>query len=218
MTDFSIALIKSEFRVDSRTLAPFLDQRHRTILELLDKYPDDFKQLSPLTVETEKGAALPQGGFAKPSRYYMLTEDQCYLLLTYSKNTEEARKRKVKLVKAFRDARTQLAKRDIARLEGKQVRHLETDAIRDLVEYARTNGSQNAEMYYMTITKMTNAALGIESGQRDNLDIRKLDEIKIAETMVKIAISDGLNAGLEYKDIYKLCKDRVSAIAKTLLN
>ena len=22
--------------------------------------------------------ALPQGGFAKPSRYYMLTEDQCY--------------------------------------------------------------------------------------------------------------------------------------------
>ncbi len=45
----------------------------------------------------------------------------------------------------------------------------------------------------------------------------KLDEIKIAETMVKIAISDGLNAGLDYKDIYKLCKERVSAIAKTLL-
>lgn len=218
MTDFSIALIKSEFRVDSRTLAPFLDQRHRTILELLDKYPDDFKQLNPLTVETEKGAALPQGGFAKPSRYYMLTEDQCYLLLTYSKNTEEARKRKVKLVKAFRDARTQLAKRDIARIEGKQVRYLETDAIRDLVDYARNNGSQNAEMYYMTITKMTNSALGIDAGQRDDLDVRKLDEIKIAETMVKIAISDGLNAGLDYKDIYKLCKDRVSAIAKTLLN
>ncbi len=77
---------------------------------------------------------------------------------------------------------------------------------------------KNADMYYMTITKMTNAALNIDAGQRDNLDARKLDEIKIAETMVKIAISDGLNAGLDYKDIYKLCKERVSAIAKTLLN
>lgn len=218
MTNFKLDLIKSEFRVDSRTLAPFLNQRHRTILELLDKYPKDFEELNPLTVETEKGVALPQGGFAKPSRYYMLTEDQCYLLLTYSKNTDEARKRKIKLVKAFRDARTQLVKRDIARIEGKQVRHLETDAIRDLVEYARTNGSKNADMYYMTITKMTNAALNIDAGQRDNLDARKLDEIKIAETMVKIAISDGLNAGLDYKDIYGLCKERVSAIAKTLLN
>ena len=218
MTDFSIALIKSEFRVDSRTLAPFLDQRHRNLLELLDKYPEDFEEISPLTVLAEKGVALPQGGFAKPSRYYMLTEDQCYLLLTYSKNTLEARKRKIKLVKAFRDARTQLAKRDIARIEGKAVRHLETDAIRDLVEYARTNGSKSAEMYYMTITKMTNSALGIDAGQRDNLDARKLNEIKIAETMVQIAISDGINAGLNYKDIYKLCKDRVSAIAKTLLN
>ena len=185
MTDFSIALIKSEFRVDSRTLAPFLDQRHRTILELLDKYPKDFEELNPLTVETEKGVALPQGGFAKPSRYYMLTEDQCYLLLTYSKNTDEARKRKIKLVKAFRDA--------------------------------RTNGSKNADMYYMTITKMTNAALNIDAGRRDSLETRKLDEIKMAETMVKIAISDGLNAGLGYKEIYKLCKYRVSSIAQVLL-
>ena len=36
--------------------------------------------------------------------------------------------------------------------------------------------------------------------------------------MVKIAISDGLNARLDYKDIYKLCKDRVSSIASILLN
>lgn len=217
MSDFSIALIKSDFRVDSRTLAPFLDQRHRTILELLDKYPEDFEEISPLTVEAEKGAALPQGGFAKSSRYYMLTEDQCYLLLTYSKNTSEARKRKVKLVKAFRDARTQLALRDIARIEGKAVRRTETDAIKALVDYATAKGSNNAKTYYASITMMTNKLLGIESGQRDQLDHKKLQQIKVAETIVEIAIRDGLAAGLDYKDIYKLCKDRVSAIAAVLL-
>ena len=48
------------------------------LLKLINQARKDFEELNPLTVETEKGVALPQGGFAKPSRYYMLTEDQCY--------------------------------------------------------------------------------------------------------------------------------------------
>lgn len=50
--------------------------------------------------------------------YALLNEDQCYLL-TLMRNTEKVLDAKVNLVKAFRDARTQLAKRDIARIEGK---------------------------------------------------------------------------------------------------
>ena len=211
MTDLSIALIKSEFRVDSRLLSPELNHRHRTILENLDKYKSQFESLGHLPFETELGYNN------LPVRFAMLNEDQCYFLLTLMRNNNHIVSAKLKLVKAFRDSRTQLAKRDIARIEGKQVRHLETDAIRDLVNYARTSGSKNADMYYMTITKMTNAALNIDAGQRDSLETRKLDEIKMAETMVKIAISDGLNAGLGYKEIYKLCKERVSSIAVLLL-
>lgn len=212
MSDFSIALIKSEFRVDSRLLSPELNHRHRTILESLDKYKSQFESLGSLPFQTEMGN---HGGV--PVRFFLLNEDQCYFLLTLMRNNNHTVSAKLKLVKAFRDARTQLVKRDIARIEGKQVRHVETSAIRDLIEYARLNGSKNADMYYMTITKMTNVALGIDAGQRDNLEARKLDEIKIAETMVKIAISDGINAGLDYKDIYKLCKDRFSNIASVLL-
>ena len=212
MNELSLDLIKSEFRVDSRLLAPELIHRHRTILENIDKYKSQFESLGQLTFQTQLGYNNI------PVRFALLNEDQCYFLLTLMRNNNHIVAAKLKLVKAFRDARTQLAKRDIARIEGKQVRHSETDAIRDLVEYARTNGSENADMYYMTITKMTNAALNIATGQRDNLTVKQLDQIRIAETMVKIAISDGLNAELDYKEIYKLCKERVSAIAKTLLN
>ena len=212
MNELSLDLIKSEFRVDSRLLAPELNHRHRTILENIDKYKSQFESLGQLTFQTQLGYNNI------PVRFALLNEDQCYFLLTLMRNNNHIVAAKLKLVKAFRDARTQLAKRDIARIEGKQVRHSETDAIRDLVEYARTNGSENADMYYMTITKMTNAALNIATGQRDNLTVKQLDQIRIAETMVKIAISDGLNAELDYKEIYKLCKERVSAIAKTLLN
>ena len=57
---------------------------------------------------------------------------------------------------------------------------------------------QKPEMYYLAITKMTNKALGIESGQRE-IWIDKLQLLKLAETLVEIAIRDGLKAKLDYK-------------------
>lgn len=112
----------------------------------------------------------------------------------------------------------QVAQVKASRLDGKEARKLETDAIKDLVEYAEASGSKSANMYYANITRMTNSILGIESGQRDNLTVKQLDQVRIAETMVKMAISDGLEQSLPYKEIYKLCKYRVSSIAQVLLN
>jgi len=216
MNDISLNLVSNEFRIDSRLLAPELNHRHRTILESLDKYKSQFESLGRLPFETEKGIALEQGGFAKPTRYFLLNEDQCYFLLTLMRNNNHIVKAKLNLVKAFRDARKQLAERDIARLDGKQARRLETDAIKSLVEYAKASGSSKPDMYYLAITKMTNKALGIESGQRDKMDARQLQLLKLAETLIEIAIRDGLKANLDYKDIYRLCKDRVSDILEQL--
>lgn len=211
MNDISLNLISNEFRIDSRLLAPELNHRHRTILESLDKYTDSFKLLGSLPIDSEMGS---HGGV--PVRYFLLNEDQCYFLLTLMRNNEKIVESKLKLVKAFRDARKQLAERDIARLDGKQVRRLETDAIKHLVEYAKASGSSKPEMYYVTLTTMTNKSLGIESGQRDKMDARQLQLLKIAETLVEIAIRDGLKAELHYKDIYRLCKDRVSDVLTQL--
>lgn len=207
MNDISLNLISNEFRIDSRLLSPELNHRHRTILESIDKYKTQFESLGSLPFQTEMGT---HGG--SPVRYFLLNEDQCYFLLTLMRNNNHIIKAKLNLVKAFRDARKQLAERDIARLTGKEVRKLETDAIKSLVEYAKASGSSKPEMYYLAITKMTNKALSIESGQRDNMDARQLQLLKLAETLVEIAIRDGLKAKLDYKDIYILCRDRVSDI------
>lgn len=126
------------------------------------------------------------------------------------RNNAHVVKAKLQLVKAFRDARTQLANRDIARVDGKQVRNLETKAIADLVEYAKAKGSKSADMYYSNITKMTNALLGIKAGERDKLDARTLGDIAVMEKIIANALSDGINAGMDYKDIYKLAKNRCS--------
>jgi len=210
MNDISLNLISNEFRIDSRLLAPELNHRHRTILESLDKYKAKFDALGYLPNQTEAGYNNIQ------VRYFLLNEDQCYFLLTLMRNNEKIVESKLKLVKAFRDARKQLAERDIARLDGKQVRRLETDAIKHLVEYAKASGSSRPEMYYVSLTTMTNKSLGIEAGQRDRMDARQLQLLKIAETLVEIAIRDGLKAELHYKDIYRLCKDRVSDVLTQL--
>ena len=153
MNDISLNLISNEFRIDSRLLAPELNHRHRTILESLDKYKTQFDTLGLLPFQTEaRSQGLHGGG---DIRYFLLNEDQCYFLLTLMRNNEKIVESKLKLVKAFRDARKQLAERDIARLDGKQVRRLETDAIKHLVEYAKASGSSRPEMYYVSLTTMT---------------------------------------------------------------
>lgn len=207
--------IKKEFRVDSRLLANQLDTRHRTILENIDKYSFELQSLSELPFKTESGEVRKQGG-TSTIRYALLSEDQCYFVLTLMRNNDKVVALKLKLVKAFRDARKQLAERDIARLEGKKVRRDETDAIKELVDYAIANGSENANFYYANITKMTNDVLGIDKGMRDTLDKRQLSVLAMIEIAVRIAINDGLKAELTYKQIFALCKDRISELSPLL--
>lgn len=211
MQELSIVQLKSELRTDSRLLAGFLDHRHRTILENIDKYNAELKSISELPFESEAGAPRPQGGTSN-IRYALLNEDQCYFLLTLMRNNERVVAAKLALVKAFSAARAQIANRDLARLDGKLVRKAETDSIKLLVEYASANGSKSANRYYTNVTKMTNALLGIEAGQREALNINQLKQIAILESVVDIAIRDGVKAELPYKDIYQLAKERASMV------
>lgn len=212
MTDIDIVRVKNELRTDSRLLAGFLDHRHRTILENIDKYENELKTIAPLPFQTEKGKPLDHGGFSKPTRYALLSEDQCYFLLTLMRNNERVVAAKLALVKAFKEARAQIARRDIARLDGKEVRKMETDSVKLLVEYASAAGSQNAGKYYANITKMTNSLLGLEPGQRDNLTAEELSQVAIIEGVVNLAIRDGLKAELHYKEIYQLVKVRANLV------
>lgn len=194
--------------VDSRLMASRLDVRHRDMMrDVLDKYSDDFLEFGNYARYLAK-----LEGRGRPQPYYQLNEDQCYLLLTYIKNTPRARELKKSLVKAFAAVRKQLALQKAERDSGKSVRKDETKAIADMIDYAKSQGSKSADAYYMNITKMTNKAIGITAGMRDHLDTATLRKIKLAETMVDIAIRDGIKSGLPYKEIYKQAKNSVNAV------
>lgn len=212
--DIIVQSIGKELRTDSRLLAEMLDHRHRTILENIDKNLELLQELNPIPFQTEMGKKLEQGGFSRPTRYALLTEDQCYFILTLMRNNDKVVRAKLNLVKAFRDARAQLAKRDLARIEGKAYRAIETSSIQRLIDYANGAGSKSAEKYYMIITKMTNEIMGITSGSRDLLNEKQLKQLSKLEESIDIAIRDGLKAKMEYKDIYKLAKERAKMAAE----
>lgn len=196
-----------DLKMSSREIASFTGKRHDHVMRDIEKMLAELNIHAPHfwgTYKTRNGNEY--GCFNLPKRETLI------LISGYS-----ARVRAL-IIDRWIELEKEVAQVKATRLDGKEVRKLETDAIKDLIEYAEANGSKSANMYYSNITRMTNSVLGIESGQRDNLTVKQLDQVRIAETMVKMAISDGLEQSLPYKEIYKLCKDRVSSIASVLLN
>lgn len=86
-----------EPRVDSRKLAGPIGVAHHSLFRLLTAHEADFTELGHMRFEIASGGSRPQGG-GNGSRYAMLNEDQAYLLLTYAKNTPEARRLKLHLI------------------------------------------------------------------------------------------------------------------------
>lgn len=103
--DIVIVNVGNQPRVDIRTIAQRLEVQRSSLLSLLDDYKSDFEQFGLVRFEIEAKPVGQRGG--GQLRTAQLTEDQAYLLLTYTKNTAQSRACKIALVQAFRQVRTQ---------------------------------------------------------------------------------------------------------------
>ena len=108
-----------------------------------------------------------------------------------------------------------------ARLDSKVARRVETDTIHQFINYATAQGSQNAQMYYVNITKMTYRSLFLVKQSspkpfRDMLDAMQLSFLTTAEYVAQKALEDGMEGKMFYKDIYQLARDRVETFSRTL--
>jgi len=90
-----------------------------------------------------------------------------------------------------------------------------TDTIRVFIQYAINQGSSGAQKYYVNLSRMIRKTIGGDQA-RDMLDTMHLAFITTAEYMIQQILAEGMNAGLHYKDIYQIAKDKVTALAKTL--
>ena len=98
------------------------------------------------------------------------------------------------------------------REETKRVRRMETDTIKKYVEYAKSQGSTHADMYYQNFTKLVQNHLGIEPGTRDELDQKALLRLKSLETVVDMHLDTLMNTDMPYKDMYAGVKELIQSI------
>lgn len=95
------------------------------------------------------------------------------------------------------------------REEAKKARRYETNQIKLFVEYAKEQGSRNADKYYMIFTKLINGKLGLQDRQRDDVSQETLLEIKSLETLVKMRMRKLMEKNIPYKQIYQDVKELV---------
>ena len=192
---------------------------HESVVFLIKKH-SNIEELSRVAIGklSTKGRAIIN---------YLLTEEQALILVSLMKNTPEVIKFKVGLVKGFikyrKIAQNMAIQKNNAeyvleRQQGKLIRRECTDVIKSFIEYAIRQGSTNAMRYYINISKMEiNALFLIEQkfpNIREALNIRQLNLLKCADEAVQQSLIDGMAENLNYKEIYRLAKSKVEAIAK----
>ena len=104
------------------------------------------------------------------------------------------------------------------RAEGKLIRKVETDAIKEFIEYAKSNGSQSSEHYYTIITKATNSILGISASERDSLTATQLEHLAMVERVIASTLMQGIEKEMNYKDIYKLASSKAKQVYQVMVS
>ena len=199
-----------------------LGVKHAAIIKLVRKYSQQLVSIGTLGFEIRKS-----GG--RPIEFVKLNEPQVTFLVTLMKNSDVVVDFKLTLTKEFFRMREALASLSAqsqntewldARNSGKALRIEQTNAIKDFVDYAVSQGSRSASKYYMAITSMENKALFFLDQKfkntRDALDVRQLAAIKVADGVIEKALRDGMEAQLPYKEIYVLARDRVLALSSVI--
>lgn len=193
---------------DSMVIAEQTGNQHHAVTQLIRKHQKRLEKFGVLRFRHFK-CQNPKGG--RPPKVYMLNEQQATLLIAFMDNTDIVADFKMNLAEQFYKMRQFILERETTdwqetRRKGKFIRKAETDVIKELVEYAKGQGSEHSEMLYMTYSKLANSLSGIK--KRDEATVLQLNNLSIFENLILQMIRNGIDAGLGYKEIYQVCKSR----------
>ena len=102
----------------------------------------------------------------------------------------------------------------LTRQEGKLTRRRETDRIAELIPYAESQGSKNADKLYVVYSKLVNKLAGIKGGMRESVNVETLLHIKKLEDLFSEIIDERMKGKVFYKEIYSECKELGSQLMK----
>jgi hypothetical protein len=152
---------------------------------------------------------------------YKMTKDG-FVFLAMGFTGKKAAQWKEKFILAFNDMEKRLIQQADPkwiqqRLESKGVRRLETDAIKDFIDYAVAQGSntyaKTPSLAYSNFTRMEYKFLFPLTKKipnlRDKLDWLELGNLKQAELIVGKTIRESMDKNIFYKNIFQECKQKI---------
>lgn len=201
-----VFLQKDEAVTTSLIVAEKFHKRHDRVLRAIETLVNDLPKNG--AVKFYQSQYKDQKGEYR--KMYYLNRD-AFALLVMGFTGKKALQWKLDYIAAFNSMESILREKSTTiwietRKQGKLTRKSETDVIKELVEYAKNQGSTHADMLYMTYSKLANALAGTKN--RDLATISQLHNLSLFENIILTMIRDGMAEGLGYKDIYKVCKSR----------
>ena len=197
--DFALTTTATDARVDSRLLAGQLDNKHRHVMALLDKYLVTFRTHGHVSFKNADGERRQGGG--KAERYALLNENQAYFLLSLSRNTEIVVALKSRLIVAFSEARKAS---EMRRTEYLPTYHRLQDAI-----HTAAAGSANERCVHMNVAKLLNKTVGIDAGQRAAAPVPKQALLIVGQMMA----AQDMQSALDHRDGYQRVKQSMLALS-----
>ena len=206
-----VTINKNDVFTDSKVIADGTGNQNQSIIALIRKQRKRLERFGALRFIDLK-STNPQGG--RPIKICYLNEQQATLLITFLDNTDIVADFKTELVRQFYEMRKIIFEKQTStwietRQQGKLTRKSETDVIQKLIEYAKNQGSEHAEMLYLTYSKLANKMAGIKS--REEATVTQLNNLSLMENIILNCIQNGILMDKHYKVIYTDCKRRLEA-------
>jgi phage regulator Rha-like protein len=175
--DLVLTPARNEHRVDTRLLAHELRNRHKNVLELVERYRGHFARFGVVPFQTEK----PTGaGGGRPERYALLNEDQAFFLLSLSRNTDHVVELKARLVAAFQAARKAA---EIRQTEYLPIYHQLHEALHSLAD-----GATHERFVHLNVNRLINKVAGVAPGTRERASVPRQGMLIAAQVIAAHAL------------------------------
>ena len=204
---------KSDVFSNSWIIAQNIGYPHKNITKHIEKHKARFEQMGGTFYS---GGVKSTGG--RPAKPFDLNEQQAFFIMTLLGNENEiVLDFKMKLAMEFVKMRKLLLQKQTAdwqqtRIQSKQVRLQETDAIQLLIEYAKEQGSKNSKMLYLSYSKLVKGLAECEN--REIADIETLTMIIAFEKILHGVIVNEMKLNTHYKEIYHIAKAQLNGMKR----
>ena len=204
--DDLVGVFKNNAVTTSLRVAEVFEKRHDLVLRAIKNLVVDL-----LNFEEMFWLANYQDSYGRNQKLYRMNRDG-FSLLVMGFTGKKALEWKLKYIRAFNEMEKLLLEKQSdawkqARIAGKLTRHGETDTIKKLVEYAKAQGSEHADMLYVVYSRLADKMAGIN--KRDLSNAKQLNTLDEVENMIINVLELGMTQGKKYKEIFQDCKQRL---------